>query len=122
MDVVRDRKTDERVSSDELLLLQNVDNQRYSCIGRSVKVTSYSYTKHNKKRPYFRFDKNIVHDADCFIVEDKYRHFKSEGTNIEGYPNSYQNKLVIKNEMIKKLSSISGRSLSKIGNNLNEKT
>ena len=121
MDVARDRKTGEIVSSDELLLLQNVDNQGYSCIGCSVKATPCSYTKHNKKRPYFRFDENIVHDAGCFIVEDKYRHFKSEGRNIEGYPNSYPNKLVIKNEMIKKLSSISGKSLSKIRNNLNEK-
>ena len=121
MDVARDRKTGEIVSSDELLLLQNVDNQGYSCIGCSVKATPCSYTKHNKKRPYFRFDENIVHDADCFIVEDKYQHFKSEGRNIEGYPNSYPNKMVIKNETIKKLSSISGKGLPKIGNNLNEK-
>ena len=120
MDVAIDRKTGEIVSSDELLLLQNVDNQGYSCIGCSVKATPCSYTKHNKKRPYFRFDENIVHDADCFIGEDKYRYFKSEGRNTEGYPNSYPNKLVIKNEAVKQLSSISGKSLSKIRNNLNE--
>ena len=121
MDVARDRKTGEIVSSDELLLLNTVDNQGYSCIGCSVKATPCSYTKNNKKRPYFRFDESIVHEAECFIVEDKKQYLQLNGKNIDGYHNSYPNKLVIKNETTKNVSSISGKGMSKGEKNSNEK-
>jgi hypothetical protein len=121
MDVAIDRKTGEIVSSDELLLLESVDSQGYSCIGCSVKATPCSYTKSNKKRPYFRFDENTIHDADCFMIENKQQHIQSNGSFVEGYPNSYPNKLEIKKEVTKNTSSISGKSINSEGSNSAEK-
>ena len=121
MDIARDRKTGEIVSSDELLLLNTVDNQGYSCIGCAAKATPCSYTKNNKKRPYFRFDENIVHEAGCFIVKDKKQHLQSNRRNIDGAFNSYPNKLVIKNEVTKKITSISGEWRAGCINNSSER-
>ena len=100
MDIARDKETLEIISAEDLWYMENVESDRYICVGCSIKAIPCSYRKFiNKKRPYFRFDE--LHDDGCFIQKEIELAKSGKVKSIvkqEGFPMAYPNKLDLETE------------------------
>lgn len=97
METARNRHTSEVIEAQQLQGLSCVNPYDYICWGCEIVVIPCSYRSHNKKRPYFRPNKE--HDLNCEIeVEKKYiEKAKKESIACEDvFPLSFPSKLVLK--------------------------
>lgn len=95
--------TSEVVYAEELKNMQNIESIDFRCRGCSVKLIPSSYKEHNLVAPHFKILKKEAH-IDCDLEgEIEFRtSLKIQKESItNGYPNSYPNKLIVRNTSIK---------------------
>lgn len=95
----RERNTKNGIEASQLRHLSFVDPNGYICKQCNVTVTPCSYHTDNKKRPYFRVDKN-GHEDNCDMKPDSETIKKirsGSSANSEGKSLDYPSKLLLRN-------------------------
>lgn len=107
MDNARDKHTLDPIDSIDLWLIDNVDKNGYICSYCFAKANPCSFKRHNKKRPYFKFD-NGHEDGCTFEVSDRLKKIGSKKSisTIDGFPLNYPSSIDLSTNQYKANNNI----------------